>query len=391
MLIVSSAPRAQSRLLAKARASAERVADDVRGVEQRMNSHFSEASLRSLEQSSQTGLSAAAVAVATSAAQPVAELSEDALRRHAAASGTASAADAAPVDADQLSNASSLSSLFSVHSETPPPPLVLARFVPLRCLLLQLDRACRFARARYFICFSPCVVHSPHARLGVFSSSSRSSLLSNHLMDVIEVLHAIESDARRENRRRLKALERAERKLSGAFAADEDADTDDSSVDGDDDEEGSDPLSLSLSGFDSRPSEFGRDEAAGAHFGVLPSWLTAAQIQIILKQTHLQVENEDQVRVAARCPSPRFFSVAVIHRASSALPYAAPLVCAPRCSKSLPSLLCISPRRTATRPTFSAAPPTMPRSARRHRANRSCSSRARTLRAPRRTWSSSLR
>ena len=123
-------------------------------------------------------------------------------------------------------------------------------------------------------------------------------------MDVIEVLHAIESDARRENRRRLKALERAERKLSGAFAAQEldenvDADADDSSVDGDyDDGEGSDPRSLSLSGFDGRPSEFGRHEASGAHFGVLPSWLTAAQIQIILKQAHLQVENEDQVRIA---------------------------------------------------------------------------------------------
>ena len=142
----------QSRLLAKARASAERVADDVRGVEQRMNSHLSEASLRSLEQSGQSGQSEAPVA------QPVAELSEDALRRHAAASRAVSAADAAPVDADQQSNASSLSSLFSVHSETPPPPLVLARFVPLRCLLLQLDRACRYARHMFRFTL-PCRVH----------------------------------------------------------------------------------------------------------------------------------------------------------------------------------------------------------------------------------------
>ena len=148
-------PRAQSRLLAKARASAERVADDVRGVEQRMNSHLSEASLRSLEQAGQASLAGQSEAPA---AQPVAELSEDALRRHAAASGAVSAADAAPVDADQLSNASSLSSLFSVHSETPPPPLVLARFVPLRCLLLQLDRACRYARHLFRLTL-PCLLH----------------------------------------------------------------------------------------------------------------------------------------------------------------------------------------------------------------------------------------
>ena len=127
------------------------MAEDVRGVEQRMSSHLSEASLRALEQ---TGLSAAAVTgpssppvdAAAATAEPVAALSEDALRRHEAATGAVSAADAAPVDADQLSTASSLSSLFSVHSEAPPPPLVLARFVPLRCLLLQLDRACRYAQ-----------------------------------------------------------------------------------------------------------------------------------------------------------------------------------------------------------------------------------------------------
>jgi hypothetical protein len=156
-------------------------------------------------------------------------------------------------------------------------------------------------RATYFALLLPCLVHQSSHLPRIFLLYFCSSLLSNHLVDVIEVLHAIEADERRENRRRLKALERAERKLSGAFAAhelNEDADADDSSVDGDyDDGEGSDPRSLSLSCFDGRPSELGRHDASGAHFGVLPSWLTAAQIQIILKQTHLQVENEDQVRI----------------------------------------------------------------------------------------------
>jgi hypothetical protein len=132
-------------------------------------------------------------------------------------------------------------------------------------------------------------------------------MVSNHLLDVVEVLYAIESDADRIRERQERILYKQQQRRAGVYHGDDGLNDDmmsDEEVEMDSDSEELDRINV-------------RDPQTAGRFSLLPKWImcvicqfvdvltfnslacmqlfSPSQLQILLRQPALQVESEDQV------------------------------------------------------------------------------------------------